>query len=128
MPSQNICFNPPGHGTPSAVYSHISSVPISNTHSLVSFAGQIGRASSDQSIPESLGAQVSIALANVEKCLNAVGASKDDIVQVRQYVVNLLHNRDGEIGVPDPERARLYTEWMKGRKPPSKLHRILMRK
>ncbi|PVI02387.1 YjgF-like protein [Periconia macrospinosa] len=118
MPSENLCFNPPGHDTPVPVYSHISSVPISSTHNLVSFAGQIGRDSSNQ-VPKTLGAQVSIALANVDKCLDAANATKDDIVQVRQYIVNLLHDRDGATDVPDPERVKLYAEWMGGRKPPS---------
>ena len=120
MATKNTCFNPPGHETFSPAYSHISSVPISATHNLVSFAGQIGRDSSNQEIPQSLAAQVSIALANVDKCLDAVNATKNDIVQVRQYIVNLLHDRDGEVAVQDPSRAKLYAEWMGGRKPPSK--------
>ncbi|CAI6341078.1 unnamed protein product [Periconia digitata] len=118
MPSKNICFNPSGHDTYSPAYSHVSSVPISGTHNLVSFAGQIGR-DDDHNVPEDLGAQVSIALANVDKCLESVNATKDDIVQVRQYIVDLLHDRDGEKNVPNPVRAKLYAEWMGGRKPPS---------
>ncbi|KAF2702921.1 hypothetical protein K504DRAFT_393542, partial [Pleomassaria siparia CBS 279.74] len=59
--------------------------------------------------------QVSISFANVDKCLEAVGATKGDIIQVRQYIVNLMRDGQG----PDPERARLYVEWMGGLKPPS---------
>jgi enamine deaminase RidA (YjgF/YER057c/UK114 family) len=36
-------------------------------------------------------------------------------VQVRQYVVNLLRDGQGQ----DPERAKLYVEWMGESRPPS---------
>lgn len=53
----------------------------------------------------------------MDKCLAAVGADKTDIVQVRQYVVNLLRDGQGQ----DPERAKRYVQWMDGARPPSTL-------
>ncbi|KIV87997.1 hypothetical protein PV10_09176 [Exophiala mesophila] len=112
--SKNQTFNPPGHDTWSPTYSHISSTPISATHNLISFAGQVGGNSSTHHVPGTLGEQVALALSNVDRCMAAAGATKADIIQVRQYVVNLLPQ--------DPVRAKLYTEWLGDAvKPPSTL-------
>ena len=115
--SSNQLFNPPGHVPNSPAYSHISRVPLSPTTHLVSFAGQIGRDSATNTTPGTLAEQCSLAFANVDKCLAAAGARKADIVQVRQYVVDLLRGGQG----PDPERVRRYLEWMGGLTPPSTL-------
>lgn len=56
-----------------------------------------------------------MAFTNADRCLEATGACKGDIVQVRQYVVNLLRHGQGQ----DPDRAELYVEWMGESKPPS---------
>ena len=101
MSSQNQTFNPPNHPSFAPTYNHISRVPISEIADLVSFAGQIGRDSNGHT-PKTLSEQVTVAFANVDRCLEAVGASKGDIIQVKQYVVNLLP--------VDPARAKLYTE------------------
>ncbi|OAL44451.1 YjgF-like protein [Pyrenochaeta sp. DS3sAY3a] len=113
-------FNPANHNTFSPTYSHISRVPISATHSIVSFAGQIGHDSATNSIPPTLGEQCSLAFANVDKCLEAAGATKKDIIQVRQYVVGLLKRGEGGRG-QDPERAKRYLEWMGDLRPASTL-------
>lgn len=110
MSNSNETFNPPDLPTFTPAYSHISRVPISSEADLISFAGQIGRNSTGE-IPPTLEGQVRIALANVDLCLQAVGATKKDIVQVRQYVVN-LHPLD-------PIRSKLYIQWMGGNRPPS---------
>ena len=112
MSAGNATFDPPNHPPFAPTYSHISRVPISNEAELISFAGQIG-SNSSREIPSSLSEQVQLALANVDLCLKAAGATKRDIVQVRQYVVN-LHP-------VDTARAKLYSEWMEGNKPPSTL-------
>lgn len=83
-------FNPEGLPSSAPSYSHVSTIPISSTKKLVSFAGQTG--TNPSTTPEnapSLREQVRIALANVDKCLAAVGATKKDIVSHRQYVVKL---------------------------------------
>lgn len=110
-------FNPPDHDTFSPTYSHISQVPISSSHTLVTFAGQIGHDSTTNSIPATLGEQCSLAFSNVDKCLAAVGATKSDIIHVRHYVVDLLRGGAGQ----DPERARRYVAWMGEHRPPSTL-------
>lgn len=103
-------FNPPDHET-GGPYSHIASIPLSNSSRLVVFAGQIGRDSSTRKIPSTLAEQIKIALKNVDICLEAVGGKRNDIVQVRQYLVN-LHP-------VDKTRVDLYREWMGGHNPPS---------
>lgn len=110
-------FNPPGHPTFSPTYSHISRTPLSSTKTLISLAGQVGYDSESKTTGSTLAEQCTIAFKNVDRCLAAAGARKEDIVQVRQYVVNLLRDGKGQ----DPERARLYVEWMGGLKPPSTL-------
>lgn len=118
--SNNETFNPAAHDTFSPTYSHISRIPISPTSTLVSFAGQVGHDSSTNHIPTTLGEQCSLAFANVDKCLAAVGAKKSDIIQVRQYVVGLLKGGEGGKG-QDPERTKRYLEWMGEFRPPSTL-------
>ncbi|KAK3615063.1 hypothetical protein LTR22_027575 [Elasticomyces elasticus] len=73
-------FNPPGYPSLAASYSYVSTVRISPTKRLVSFAGQTGTLS--RAMP--LGDQVRAALMNVDKCVG-----KKDIVSNRQYVVKL---------------------------------------
>lgn len=106
-------FNPSGHSPFAPTYAHISSIPLKPTTKLISIAGQVGHDSQSNTIASGLGAQVELALQNLDKCLNAAGAKKTDIVSVRQYVVNLLPQ--------DSSRAKLYTEFMGGHKPPSTL-------
>ena len=106
-------YNPPGHQPFAPTYSHISSVPVSSTSKLLSFAGQVGHDSETGKTPESLAEQVELALANVDKCLTAAGATKEDIISVRHYVVNLQP--------VDPARGRIYSAWIGDNKPPSTL-------
>ncbi|KAK7184380.1 hypothetical protein DPSP01_014595 [Paraphaeosphaeria sporulosa] len=106
-PSRNPAFAP--------TYSQISSIPISPTSTLISIAGQIGYDAATQTVPPTLAEQVALACANVDTCLEAAGATKADIVQVRQYVVDLLRGGVGQ----DPEGPRVYAEWLGGLKPPS---------
>jgi enamine deaminase RidA (YjgF/YER057c/UK114 family) len=113
MSSQNKTFNPPGMEPWSPAYRHISRVPISAEADLISFAGQIGRGPGSNDVASSFAEQVSAALANVDVLLQHVGATKQDIVQVRQYVVNLLPQ--------DPARVKLYMEWIGDARPPSTL-------
>ena len=101
MTSHNQVFNPPDHPSFAPTFSQISRVSISDSVDLISFAGQIG-ADADRNIPDTLIDQVKIAFANVDRCLQAVGAVKTDIIQVRQYVVNLLP--------VNTKRAELYSE------------------
>ncbi|KAJ4287717.1 hypothetical protein N0V90_012420 [Kalmusia sp. IMI 367209] len=108
-------FDPPTNPAFAPTYSQISSIPVSPTSTLISIAGQIGYDAATQTIPPTLGEQVTLACANVDKCLEAAGATKADIVQVRQYVVDLLRGGKG----PDPEGPKRYAEWMGGLKPPS---------
>jgi enamine deaminase RidA (YjgF/YER057c/UK114 family) len=113
MSSSNQIYNPPNHPPFAPTYSHIARVPISSEAELITFAGQVGADSTTGEIPSTLGEQVKIALANVDTCLKAAGATKKDIIQVRHYVVN-LHPVDSA-------RAKYYSEWMEGNKPPSTL-------
>ena len=91
----------------------ISTTSISPTSKLISIAGQVGHDPATKSTPSGLGPQIEVALSNLATCLRAAGATKTDIISVRQYVVDMLPQ--------DPVRAKLYTEWMEGHMPPSTL-------
>lgn len=110
-------FNPQTLATFSPTYSHIARTPLSPTSTLVSFAGQVGYNDDTQTTGATLGEQTSIACANVDKCLAAAGARKEDIVSVRHYVVDLLRGGQGQ----DPERAKAYTAWLGNLRPPATL-------
>ena len=98
-------FNPAGHEPVAPTYSHISSVPISETKKLVTFAGQVGTASKATTFPQ----QCQNAIANVDKCLHATGARKSDIVSIRQYVVRLSQLSDED----RMEGRRILLTWWK---------------
>jgi enamine deaminase RidA (YjgF/YER057c/UK114 family) len=107
-------FSPENHPPFHPSYSHISTTTLHPTSKLISIAGQIGHDSTTNTIPTSFLAQVELALANVQTCLDAAGAKKTDIVSMRQYVVNALeHDYAG--------RVAIYEKFMDGHKPPSTL-------
>lgn len=101
-------FNPDGHEPLAPTYSHISSVHISSTKKLISFAGQTGTTSATtaENAP-SFKQQVQNALENIDKCLHASGASKADIVSIRQYVVRLSQLADDD----RRERGKIFLTW-----------------
>ncbi|KAI7509181.1 hypothetical protein KC347_g5453 [Hortaea werneckii] len=107
--SQIHIFNPEGHPPQVPSYSHISSIPISSTHRLVSLAGQVGvppTTTASDHIP-SFPDQVRAALANVDKCLAAAGVTKRDIVSNRQYVVKLQSRSSEDFDA----RERIFCQW-----------------
>lgn len=110
-------FNPPDHPPFAPTYSHVSVARINNTCRLVCLAGQVGYDPFTRSIPADLPSQVKVALDNVGKCLDSAGARKEDIVQVRQYVVGMGRMSQGD----KDARASVYSEWMEGNLPPSTL-------
>lgn len=106
--SSNKIFNPDGHPSSAISYSHVSTIPISSTKKLVSLAGQTG--TNPSTTPENappLREQVRIALANVDKCLASVGATKKDIVSHRQYVVKLTSLSKADFDA----REEAFMEW-----------------
>lgn len=110
-------FNPESLAPAAPTYSHIARTPLYSTSTLITLAGQIGYDDSTQSTGSTLGEQCSIAYANVDKCLAAAGARKEDIVHVRHYVVDLQRGGQGQ----DPERAKRYVAWLGDLRPPATL-------
>jgi enamine deaminase RidA (YjgF/YER057c/UK114 family) len=104
-------FNPPDVAAPPPTYSHVCSTTLGAGSKVLTFAGQIGVHPITREPAPTFREQVEIALANVGKCLAAAGATPRDIVQVRQYVVNLLP--------VDSCRRLLYEEFMGDHRPPS---------
>ncbi|MCJ1330618.1 hypothetical protein MMC10_007303 [Thelotrema lepadinum] len=107
-PSSDIqIFNPPSHPPLAPTYSHISITPLSPTTSLVLLAGQTGTTSPPSIPAPSFRDQVRLALLNVDKCLEAAGCTKADIVSNKQYVVRL-----SQLGEADRKaRADVLMEW-----------------
>ena len=109
-PSHTVFLNPPTHLSP-PFYTHIAVTRLASTTSseatkIVTLAGQIGRSSTGE-IPATLADQARIALRNVSLCLDAAGASRRDIISIRQYVVNLSST--------ETERKHLVLDWLEGR-------------
>lgn len=117
MSSKPVTTNPPDFPPFAPSYSHISTAPLAASSKLVCFAGQIAFDPATSKIPADFPSQVSLALSNVDRCLTAAGATKEDIVQVRHYVVGLSK-------LPDEDkkaRGEIFTKFMGGLKPPSTL-------
>ncbi|OAP54788.1 hypothetical protein AYL99_11236 [Fonsecaea erecta] len=106
-------INPPDVPPPRPTYSHVQLTPLSDTSTLVTIAGQIGVDLATKTAPESFIGQVEIALANLGRCLAAVGATPADIVKMTQFVVNL--------DPTDTSRSEAYSKFMAGHRPPSTL-------
>ena len=106
-------INPPDVRPPHPTYSHVQKTPISATSTLVSIAGQVGVPPDSASAASTFAEQVEIALENLRKCLDAAGATPEDIIKVTQYVVNM--------DPKDESRRVAYTNFMGDHRPPSTL-------
>ncbi|RDW56518.1 hypothetical protein BP5796_13159 [Coleophoma crateriformis] len=107
-------FNPESLPSLHPSYSHISVTPLQPTSKLITIAGQVALDASTNTIPSSFGDQVELALANVKTCLDAAGAKITDIINVRQYIVNITEHDYAT-------RVALYGKFMDGHKPPNTL-------
>jgi len=108
-------FNPDNHPALAPEYSHVSVATLAVGAKLITVAGQVG--SSDESpytFPPTLGEQVKLSLANVDTCLAAAGASKRDIISIRQYI------KDYSTLSPEDQQGRsaAFTEWLGDITPP----------
>ncbi|KAK5109560.1 hypothetical protein LTR62_006911 [Meristemomyces frigidus] len=110
-PNRIIISNPPNHPPAVPSYSHISTVPLSPTTRLVSFAGQTYKSLLTPTPPPPFQTQVRLALENVDKCMAFAGVSKRDIVSNRQYCVKLqgLSQEDQDA------RSVIFLEWWNDR-------------
>lgn len=74
-------------------------IPKSNGHysqciehnGLLYLSGQLPQDPVDKSIPDSVEAQVDLALRNVERILRAAGSAKDRVLQVRLYIPDIAY-------------------------------------
>ena len=67
------------------LYSHITTAP--SSHRIITFAGQVGRRV-DGSISSDPAEQTSEAYRNLTRCLDAAGATVNDILKLTYYIVN----------------------------------------
>lgn len=102
-------FNPEGHPPLAPTYSHISSVSISASTKLVQISGQVGLDGTNAASNPDFQAQVRHAFTNLDKCLQAVGAKKSDIMLTRQYIVHM-----GSLSSEDfRARSQIYLDWLR---------------
>lgn len=104
MASDRTILNPPASALhpPVPTYSHIASYPISDTHKLVTIAGQVGISPNGAiveygrlppflriTLTHSRGFenQMTLALHNLDTCLKHAGVSKSDIMRLGIYIV-----------------------------------------
>lgn len=103
-------LNPAEHPSP-PFYTHValtsfpSASPSISATQLVTLAGQIGRPRSGD-LPSALPDQVRVALKNISLCLEAAGATRRDIISIRQHVVGLDPH--------ETQRKQLVIDWLEG--------------
>ncbi|MEO0654301.1 MAG: RidA family protein [Pseudomonadota bacterium] len=73
---------------PFARYAHGVAVPAG--HRLLFTSGQLGLGA-DGAVPEDVGAQAEICLANIDAILRAGGASRADVVRINAFVTDRAH-------------------------------------
>lgn len=76
-----------------AGYSQISTVEPGR---LAFISGQVAWRPEGEPVPETLGEQTEIVIANAKAALNAIGARPRDIVMIRVYIVDLKPEMVGE--------------------------------
>lgn len=67
---------------------------------LAFFSGQIAWQAGADAAPESLGAQTELVCRNLKICLDSVGASPEDIVNLRAYIVDWSPEMAAEVFPP----------------------------
>ncbi|KAJ9130767.1 Amine oxidase [Pleurostoma richardsiae] len=100
----------PGEVVPDPTYSHVASIRPGVR--VIHTAGQVGTRI-DGTVPSSYVDQIHQALANLEACLAAAGASQRDVVKLTYYIVNY-----------DPKNrphAEILPKWLGGLKPATTL-------
>jgi enamine deaminase RidA (YjgF/YER057c/UK114 family) len=75
---------------------HHSQGSVVEAGKLAFFSGQVAWSPSCPSAPSSLAEQARMVTANLQVCLDSVGATRDDIAMARIYVVDLTPERLGE--------------------------------
>ena len=86
MPDLVTKVNPPTlPDAPAIGYSQIS---VCDPGKLVFISGQVARQSDGSPVPEGLSAQATVAMGNVVRALEAVGATVANITSMRMYLVN----------------------------------------
>ncbi|KIW13828.1 hypothetical protein PV08_06608 [Exophiala spinifera] len=113
MSSKSQLINPPFVHAPRPTYTHVQTTPISSTSTLITIAGQIGVDAKSGAIPPTFAEQVEVALENLRKCLESVGATPADIIKTTHFVVNLDYK--------DTSRAEAYVKFIGDHRPPSTL-------
>ncbi|KAJ9663827.1 hypothetical protein H2198_000587 [Neophaeococcomyces mojaviensis] len=110
-------INPPNHPPLAPTYSHLTIATTTPSSKLIHISGQIGVDPANPSATPDLASQVRLALSNLDRCLEAAGATKKDLVLTRQYMVKM-----GSLS-PDDFRARadIYIEWLGGIDPPAEV-------
>lgn len=88
-------LNPPSLPDASAIgYSQITTVEPGR---LAFISGQVASRKSGEPAPESLAEQAELVVRNAKAALDAVGASSEDLVMVRVYMVDLTPERLEEL-------------------------------
>lgn len=87
MPSPITRMNPAA--LPDASKAGYSQISVVDSARLAFVSGQVAWTVEDSTTPETIGAQTTIVIANLQASLDALGACPHDIVQMRIYAVNL---------------------------------------
>jgi len=77
-----------------------SQISIVESGRMAYISGQVAWRPNGEAVPESLAEQMSIVSTNARAALNAVGATPDDVVIARIYMVNLTSERLEEVMPP----------------------------
>ncbi|EDM79465.1 Endoribonuclease L-PSP [Plesiocystis pacifica SIR-1] len=91
-------FNPPGLFDSSV--NHHSQVSVVEPGELAFFSGQVAWRPDGTPPPDSHGEQTKIVMDHLRTCLDSVGATQDDIVALRVYVVDWTPDKSEAIFAP----------------------------
>ena len=111
MPPKTLTFSPPGLMDGRPTFHHIATSLGSNNR-FISIAGQVG-VSPDGTFPTDRTAQIRLAFSNLQRCIDAAGASIHDVQKLVYYIVDYEHTRRDHF-VP-------LMEFLKGHRPATTL-------
>lgn len=91
MAPSTITINPPGLMDGRPTFSHIAS-SLGDNIRFVSIAGQVG-VDSNGNFPTDRGEQIRLAFKNLQRCVDAAGATVRDVQKLVYYIVDFDHTR-----------------------------------
>ncbi|KAJ2979684.1 hypothetical protein NQ176_g3101 [Zarea fungicola] len=119
--------DPAAFKNPHPVFSSYTSIALSPTTKLLTFAGQVAEDPETGATPPDLGSQVDLCLARLATCLNDAGVKKSDLTRFMYYIsqrgIDQVDDKEGS-GAAVMLIGAKAAQWLEGHRPASCFLRV----